>query len=167
MWLFSAWDVASVTQELTFKFNFKYLKLRVPGGSVLCSSVAQSCLTLCNPMDCSTPGLPVHQQLPEFTQTHIHWASDTIQQSHPLLSPCLPTFNLSQHQSLFQRLSSSHQVAKVLEFQIQPQFFQWTHRTDLLWDGLVGSPCSPRDSQESSPTPQFKGINSSGTRLSL
>jgi len=95
MWLFSAWDVASVTQELTFKFNFKYLKLRVPGGSVLCNSVAQSCPTLCDPMDCSTPGLPVYQQLPEFTQTHIHWASDTIQQSHPLLSSHLQSFPAS------------------------------------------------------------------------
>ena len=66
------------------------------------SSVAQSCPTLCNPMDCSTPGLPVHHQLPEFTQTHVHWVSDTIQPSHPLLSPCPPAFNLSQHQGLFQ-----------------------------------------------------------------
>ena len=65
------------------------------------SSVAQSCLSLCNPMDCSTPGLCVHHQLPEFTQTHAHWVSDAIQPSHPLLSPSPPTFNLSQHQDLF------------------------------------------------------------------
>ena len=61
------------------------------------SSVAQSRLTLCNPMDCSTPGLPIHHQLPEFTQTHVHWVGDTIQPSHPLLSPSPPIFNLSQH----------------------------------------------------------------------
>ena len=76
------------------------------------SSVAQSCPALCDPMDCSTPGLPVHHQLMEFTQAHIHWVSDAIEPSHPLSSPSLPTFNLSQHQGLFQWVSSSHQVAK-------------------------------------------------------
>ena len=96
------------------------------------SSVTQSCPTLCNPMKCSTPGLPVHHQLPEFTQTHVHWVSDDIQPSHPLLSPSPPAFNLSQHQGLFKLVSSSHQVAKVLEFQLQHQSFQWTLRTDLL-----------------------------------
>ena len=124
------------------------------------SSVAQSCLTLCNPMNHSMPGLPVHHQRPEFTQTHVHWVSDAIQLSHPLLSPSPPTFNLSQHQGLFKWGSSLHQVAKVLELQLQHQSFQWIFRTDFLQDGLVRSPCSPRDSQESSPTPQFKSINS-------
>ena len=66
------------------------------------SSVAQSCVTLCDPMNCSTPDLPVHHQLPEFTQTHVHWVSDAIQSPHPLLSPSLPAFNLSQHQGLLQ-----------------------------------------------------------------
>ena len=80
------------------------------------SSVAQSCPTLCDPMDCSTPDLPVHHQLPEFSQTHVHWVSNAIQPSHPLSSPSPPAFNLSQHQSLFKWVSSSHQVAKVLEF---------------------------------------------------
>ena len=84
-------------------------------------SVAQSCPTLCDPMDCSTPGLPVHHQLPEFTQTHVHWLSDTLQPSHPLSCPSPPAFNLSQHQGLFQWVSSSHQVAKVSEFQLQHQ----------------------------------------------
>ena len=84
---------------------------------------------------------------------------------HPLSSPSPPAFNLPQHQGLFQWVSSSHQVAKVLEFQLQHQSFQWTPRTDLLYDGLVGSPCSPRDSQESSPTPQFKSINYSALSL--
>ena len=123
--------------------------------------VAQSCPTLCDPMDCSMPDLPVHHQLPEPTQTHVHWVSDAIQPPHPLLSPSPQAFNLPQHQGLFKWVSSSHQVAKVLEFQLQHQSFQWTPRTDLLWDGLVGSPCSSRDSQKSSPTPQFKSINSS------
>ena len=80
------------------------------------SSVAQSCPTLCDPMNRSTPGLPVHHQLLEFTQTHVHWISDAIQPSHPLLSPSPPAPNPSQHQSLFQWVNSSHEVAKVLEF---------------------------------------------------
>ena len=124
------------------------------------SSVTQSYPSLCNPMDCSTPRLPVHHQLPEITQTHAHWVSDAIQPSHPLSSPSPPAFNPSQHQGLFKWVSSSHEVAKVLEFQLQHQSFQWTLRTDLLQNGLVGSPCNPRDSQKSSPTPQFKSINS-------
>ena len=100
------------------------------------SSVTQSCLTLCNPMDCSMPGLPVHQ-LPELAQTHVHRVDDAIQPSHPLLSPSPPAFNLSQHQGLFQWVSSSHQVTKALELQLQHQFFQWIFRVDLLEDLLV------------------------------
>ena len=96
------------------------------------SSVVQSCPTLCNPMDCSMPRLPVHHQLPEFTQTHVHWVGDAIQPFHPLSSPSPPALNLSQHQGLFQWVSSLHQVAKVLEFQLQHQSFQWTLRIDLL-----------------------------------
>ena len=95
------------------------------GASVQFSSVAQSCLTLCDPMDGSMPGPPVHCQLPEFIQTHVHWVGDAIQPAHPLSSPSLLVFNLSQHQGLFQWVSSSHQVAKVLEFQLQHQSFQW------------------------------------------
>ena len=82
------------------------------------SSVAQSCPTLCEPMNCSTPGLPVHHQLSEFTQTHIHRVIDAIQPSHPLSSSSPPAPNPSQHQSLFQRVNSSHEVTKVLEFQL-------------------------------------------------
>ena len=82
------------------------------------SSVTQSCPTLCNAMNRSTPGLPVHHQLPEFTYTHVHRVSDAIQPSHPLLSPSPPAHNPSQHQSLFQSVNSSHEVAKVLEFQL-------------------------------------------------
>ena len=84
-------------------------------------SVTQSCLTLCDPMNCSTPGLPVHLQLQESTQTHIHWVGDVIQPSHPLSSPSPPALNLPQHQGLFKCVSSSHRVAKALEFQLQHQ----------------------------------------------
>ena len=93
---------------------FHYLSI----SSVQFSSVAQSCPTLCDPMNWSTPGLPVHHQLPEFTQTHIHRVSDAIQPSHPLLSPSPLAPNTSQHQSLFQWVNSSHEVAKGLEFQL-------------------------------------------------
>ena len=96
------------------------------------SSVAQSRPALCDPMNRSTPGLPVHHQLPEPTQTHVHWVGDAIQPSYPLLSPSPPALNLSQHQDLFKWVSSSHQVAKVLEFELQHQSFQWIFRTDFL-----------------------------------
>ena len=96
------------------------------------SSDAQSCPTLCDPKDCSIPGLPVHHQLLEPTQTHVHWISDAIQPAHPLSLPSPPALNLSQHQGLFKWVSSLYQVAKVLEFQLQHQSFHWTPRTDLL-----------------------------------
>ena len=96
------------------------------------SSFAQSCPTLCNPMNWSMPGFPIHHQLPEPAQTHVHRIGDAIQSSHPLSAPSPPAFNLSQHQGLFQWVSSSHLVAKVLEFQLQHQSFQWTLMTDLL-----------------------------------
>ena len=94
----------------------------------LCPSV----VSLCDPMDCSMPGLPVHHQLPEFTQTHVHWVSDAIQPSHHLSSPSPPTFNLSQHQGLFWWVSFSYQVAKGLKLQLKHQSFQWIFKTDLL-----------------------------------
>ena len=90
----------------------------VKNTSCYCCSITQSCLTLCDSMDCSIPGLPVHHQLPEFSQTHVHRVSDAIQPSQPLLSPFPSVPNLSQHQSLFQWVNSSHEVAKVLEFQL-------------------------------------------------
>ena len=130
-------------------------------SSVQFSSVAQSCPTLCDPMNRSTPRLPVHHRLPEFTQTRVHRVSDAIQPSHPWSSPSSSAPNPSQHQSLFQWVNSLHEVAKALEFQLYHHSFQRNTRVDLLQNGLVGSPCSPRDSQESSPTPQFKSINSS------
>ena len=102
---------------------FLWYRLRsgIVGSSVQFSSVAQLCLTLCDPMNHSTPGLPVHHQLPEFTQTHVHrwWtSSDAIEPSHPLSSPSPPAPNPSQHQSLFQWVNSLHEVAKVLELQL-------------------------------------------------
>ena len=100
----------------------------------LVSSVVQSCPTLCDHMDCSTPGFLVHHQLLELTQTYVHQIGDAIQLSHPLLSPCLPAFNLSQRQGLLQWVSSSYQVAKVLEFQLQHQSFQWF---PLGWTGWI------------------------------
>ena len=131
-------------------FSFKFISVR-----------SLSCVRLFVTHDHSTPGLPSHHKLLEFTQTHVHQVGDAIQPSHPLSSPSPPTPNPSQHQSLFQWVNSSHEVAKVLEFQLQHHCFQRNPRADLLQNGLVGSPCSPRDSQESSPTPQFKSINSS------
>ena len=128
--------------------------------SVQFSSVAQSCLALFNPVNCSTPGLPVHHQLRESTQTHVHWVGDAIQPSHPLLSPSPPAHNLSQHQGFFQMsqlfASGGQSVggsasASFLSMNIQ----DWS---PLGWTGW--SPCSPRDSQESSSTPQFKSTNS-------
>ena len=120
------------------------------------SSVAQSC----DPMDCSMPGFPVQHQFLEFAQTHVHPVGDAIQTSHPLLSPSLPAFNLSQHQGLFQWVISSHRVTKYWSFSFSIKSFQWIFRTDFLEDWLIWSPCSARDSQECSPTPQFKSINS-------
>ena len=102
-----------------------------------CCSLAQSCPTLCDPVDCSTPGFPVLRYIPEFAQTHVHWVGDAVQPSHPLLSPSPPAFNLSQHQGLYQWVGSSHQVAKVLES--QHQSFQWIFRVDFLSVHLFSS----------------------------
>ena len=110
-----------VSTDLVRKLSYK----------VQFSSVGQLCLTL-QPMNLNTPGLPVHHQLLEFTQTHVHRVGDAIQPSHPLSSPSPPAPNPSQYQGLFQWVNSSHEVAKVLEFQLQHQSFQWTLRTDVL-----------------------------------
>ena len=118
-----AWQVivpgVSKSQTGNFIFipkNFIYFHSNV--NSIQFSSVIQLCTTLCNPMDCSTPGFSVHHQLPDLAQTHVHWVSDAIQPSYPLPSPSPPAFNLSQHQGLFQWVSSSHQVAKYWSFSI-------------------------------------------------
>ena len=126
----------------------------------LVSSVAQSCLTLCDPMDCSTPGLPVHHQLPELTQTHIHRVGHAIQPSHPLSSLSPPIFNFPSI-----RVFSNESVIRIR----WPKnwSFSFSISTSNEYSGLISfridwlDLCSPRDSQESSPTPQFKSINSS------
>ena len=132
-------DITS-TPSLSFLFSdYSYQSLSTlispsttPANLVQFSSVTQSCPTLCNPRNHSTPGLPVYHQLPEFTQTHVHRVGGAIQPSHPLSSPSSPALNPFQHQGLFKWVNSSHQVAKGLEFQPQHQSFQWTPRTDLL-----------------------------------
>ena len=132
-----------VVQWLKLCFCWKRFRFNPWSGNkdltcpVQFSSVAQLCPTLCDPMNYSMPGLPVHHHLPELTQTHVYRLSDAIQQSHPLPSPSPPAFNLSQHQGLFKWVGSSHQVAKVLEFQLQHQSFQWIFRTDFFWE-LIG-----------------------------
>ena len=109
-------------------------------------------------MDCSMPGFSVLHYLPEFAQTHVYWVGDAIQTISPFATPSPPILNLSQHEGLFHWVGSLHQVAKVLE--LQHQSFQWLFRVVFLYDWLVWFPCSPGESQESSPTPQFKSINS-------
>ena len=120
------------SMHLLWKHYRKWAWREHTSTSVQFISVTQSCLTRYKPMDCSTPGLPVHHQLPEFTQTHVHWVGDAIQPSHSLSAPSPPAFNLSQHQGLFKWVRSLYQVAKVLEFQLQHQSFQWIFRTDFL-----------------------------------
>ena len=128
--------------------------------SIKCLSSVQllSCVWLFgNPMDCSTLGFPVLYHLPKLAQTHIYWISDAIQPSHPLLSPSPPAFNLSQHQGLFQWVGSLYQVPEYwsVSFSISPS----NEYSALISFKIDWSPCCPRDSQESSPTPQFKSIN--------
>ena len=129
--------------------------------------VAQSlsCVRLCNPIDCSMPGFPVLHHLLELAQTDVQWVGDAMQPSHPLSSSSPPIFNLYHYQDLFHWVGSLCQVAQILELQLQHQSFQWIFRVDFILDWLVGSSCYPRDSQESSPTPQFKSINPSALSL--
>ena len=112
-------------------------------------------------MDWSTPGFPVPHYHLEFAQTHVHWVSDSIQPFHLLLPPSPPTFTFSKHQGLFQWVNSVHQVAKVLRLQLQHQSFQRIFKVDFPEDWLIWSPCSSRDSQESSLAPQVESISSS------
>ena len=113
-------------------FFFFFLKASYSFASVQFSSVAQLCLTLCDPMDYGKPGFPVHHQLLVLAQTHVHRVGDAIQPSHPLSSLFPPAFSLCQHEGLFKWVSSLHQVAKVLKFQLQYQSFQWIFRIDFL-----------------------------------
>ena len=147
------WDAAQTTSALNWpavvvlhvsiwRSFYRILNLKEPYISQF-SSVAQSCPTLCDPRDCSTAGFLVHHQFAELAQTHVHRVGNAIQPSHPLSSPSPPAFNLPQHQGLFKWVNFLHHVAKILEFQLQHQSFQWIFRTDFLRDWLVGSPCSP------------------------
>ena len=115
-------------KEPLSKWKQEFSVLVSPEDDFCCFSVTQSRPTLCYPMDRSTPGFPVLHYLPECAQAHVHWVSDAIQPSHPLSPPSPPALNLSQHQSLLQWISSLHQVAKVLELQLQHQFFPWILR---------------------------------------
>ena len=127
-----SWRWCKIKTMFALRYHWLYLIKLLTPSLLQFSSVTQSCLTPCNPMNHSIPGLPVHHQLPEFTQTHMHRVGDVIRPSHPLSSPSPPAPNPSQHQGLFQWVNSLHEVAKVLEFQPQHQSFQWTPRTDLL-----------------------------------
>ena len=120
IFLFIFFNIIKIYTILTQQYDTNSIQVPVDGkfNSVQFSSVPQSCPTLCDPMNRSTPGLPVHHQLPELTQTHVHRVSDAIQPSHPLSSPSPPVPNPSQHQSLFQWVNSLHEVVKVLEFQL-------------------------------------------------
>ena len=146
----TSWQIGGETMETVTDFIFLGSKIIADGDcsheikdacsleeklwptSVQFNSVAQLCPTLCDPMNRSPPGLPVHHKLPEFTQTHVHRVGDAIQPSHPLSSPSPPAPNPSQHQRLFQWVNSSCEVAKVLEFHLQHESFKWIFRTDFL-----------------------------------
>ena len=141
---------SSVDMKYIIPRNQNLPKLQAPGGDVILAKrsfatkdvtvcfvcfvcwVTKLCSTLCYPMDCGMPAFPVLHYLPKFLQTHVHWVDDAIQSSHPLSPPSPPALNLSQHQGLFQWVSSSHQVTKVLELQLQHQSFQWIVRVDFL-----------------------------------
>ena len=151
-WVQSWWQFFSMAC-----FSYDGLTLERP----LFCSVTQSCLILCNPMDCTMQGFPVLHHLAEFVQTHTHWVSDTIQSSHPLSSPSPPALNLPQHQGLFQWVSSLHQVAKVLELQLQHQSFQWIFKYSNIsfktdWFDLL----AVQGSLKSFLAPQLESINS-------
>ena len=120
----------AITEEHMNRLNMCIRNTHVT--SIRLVQFSQSCLLLCKPMDCSTPGFPVHHQLPELSQTHVHWFGNAIQPTHPLSSPSPPDFNHSQHQGLFQWVSSSCQVDRILELQLQHQSFQWIFRIDFL-----------------------------------
>ena len=146
---------------LVFKSSFTQHKIKHKNLISQFSSVTQSCPTLCDPMDHSMPGFPVHHQLPEFTQTHVHWVSDAIQPSHPLSSPSPSTINLSQYQGPFKWVTSSHQVAKLLEFQLYHQTFpmnikEWFPLGLTGWISLQSKGLSRVFSNTT-----FKSINSS------
>ena len=135
-----------------------YCLVPCPTVHLLLLLFSRPVVSICDAMDCSTPGFPVLHHIPELAQTHVHWVGDAIQPFYPQSSPSPPAFSLSQNQGLFQWVGSSHQVAKVLELQLQHQSFQWIFRTDFLWDWQLWYPFSPRTLK--SHLQQFKSINS-------
>ena len=118
-----------------------HIYLSILNAQHICCSVTQLCPTLCDPVDCSTPGFLVPHHLPEFAQSRVHWVGDAIQSS--LSSPSSPALNLSQHQGLFPRVGSWHQVAKVLELQLQHQSFQWIFRVVNIHASAVSDSLQP------------------------
>ena len=130
--LFFPWDSLGKNTRVGCHFLLLFIFTIYKSVSVQFSSVAQSCPIHCNPMDCSIPGLRVYRQLLEFSQTHVHWVCDAMQPSHPLSFPSPPALNISQDQGLFQWVCSLIQVAKVLDFHLQHQSFQWIFRIDFL-----------------------------------
>ena len=157
----TCWIFVLITFFRIFSNSRCYLQLYCPCKCCQpISSVAQLCAALCDPMDCSTPGFPVLHYLPEFAHTHVHQVGDAIQPSHPTISSSVaPFFSYPQSFPASGTLPMS-QVARVMEFQVQHQSFQCIFRVDSLWDWLVGSPCSPRDSRTST-EPRFESISSS------
>ena len=152
----------NISPKKTHKWLINTRKMINIISQCCCYSVAKSCPTLFGSLDHSMPGFPVFHYLLEFAQTHVHWVSDAIRPSHPLSPPSPPALNLFQHQGLFQWVGSSHQVAKVLELQLQHQSLQWIFRVDFLLNWLVWSPRCPRacPCQKFSPAPQLESINS-------
>ena len=140
VFIYAKWKIQSLLDGISEKAQFcqlnkdnpSYLKRQARFRHDYFCSVTKSCPTLCDPMDWSMPDFPVLHYLPELAQIHVHWVGDAIQPSHSLSSPSPPVLNLSQHQGLFQWVSSSHQVAKVLELQLQHLSYQGIFRTDFL-----------------------------------
>ena len=153
------WDAHHQSMHLWSSPQTKWSIIKFP--SVQFNSVTQSCPTLFDPMNHSTPGLPVHHRLPKFTQTHVHHVGDAIQPSHPLSFPSPSAPNPSQHQGLFQWVNPLHEVAKVLDFQLQHHSFQWIPSTDFFrmdWLDILAVQGTLKSLLQ---TPRFKSINSS------
>ena len=161
-WTFSvcsAWHHIFISELLLELLNLSANRTAMNQRGESCRSVTKLCLTRCDPVDCSTLGSSVLHYLPKFAQTRVHWVGDATDHLilhclHLLLPSIFPSVRV------FQWVSSSHQVAKALKLQVQCQSFQWIFRVYFFREGLGGSPCSPRDSQDSS-APQFESLNSS------
>ena len=159
-----AWMIQNKWAVLKYPTSIMSCALKNKNSSFQFSSVTQSGLTLCDPVDCNIPGLPIPHQLPEFTQTQVHWVGDTIQPSHPLLSPSLLAFHLSSIRVFSNESALRIRWPKdwIFSFNISPSN-EHPGLSPLVWTGWIS--LLPKDSQESSPTPQFKSINSSAFRF--